>query len=513
METTPAATIDGTGEAPGPGAAARPGLPRDATRPPAREWPWLAAILLAALAIRLLVVLWSPSLVHPDEIFQVLEQAHRLAFGYGSIPWEFQAGVRSWILPGVLALPMWLAGRVSDDPAVIVGAVGLTLAIASLLIVVAAWVAARRIGLAHAILAAGAAALWFTLVNGSGRTLNEVIATVPLVLALTVAGRPEPRRRDALAAGLLAGIVVVLRLQLAPASLVIAAVVLWRGRRRAIVPLLAGLAVPLLVAGAVDGLTWGRPFSSIVDYVRVNVLEGKASSFGVSPVWAYAQMIWQQWRVGTLVIAALALLGSRRLPAWFLVAATILVTHSLIGHKEARFIFPALAIVVVLAGVGSAEVLRWVEPRVRSVRVRRALLPAFLAAWAVASLVFALGPTTRYEWTNGRAALLADHWVHDQGDVCGVGLRGLLWVDTGGYAHLHRPIPVHLADGPDAPFTAVDTLLVRTGPEATPPAPYVREACFRDGFQEICAWRRPGGCTPAPGGPGFATQGIPIVPG
>ncbi len=38
------------------------------------------------------------NLAWPDEIFQTLEQGHRLAFGYGIIPWEFREGVRFyWI--------------------------------------------------------------------------------------------------------------------------------------------------------------------------------------------------------------------------------------------------------------------------------------------------------------------------------------------------------------------------------------------------------------------------------
>src|SRR4051812_22351947 len=57
----------------------------DARRPDERRW--LAGILLVALSLRVAVVGWSPNVLHPDEIFQVLEQSHRLAFGYGSIPW------------------------------------------------------------------------------------------------------------------------------------------------------------------------------------------------------------------------------------------------------------------------------------------------------------------------------------------------------------------------------------------------------------------------------------------
>jgi len=42
-------------------------------------------------------------MIWADEIFQTLEQGHRLAFGYGLVPWEFRVGARSWLLPGVIA--------------------------------------------------------------------------------------------------------------------------------------------------------------------------------------------------------------------------------------------------------------------------------------------------------------------------------------------------------------------------------------------------------------------------
>src|SRR6185369_14224273 len=47
--------------------------------------------------------------VWPDEVYQSLEQAHRLVFGFGFLPWEFDVGARSWVFPGLLAAPMALA--------------------------------------------------------------------------------------------------------------------------------------------------------------------------------------------------------------------------------------------------------------------------------------------------------------------------------------------------------------------------------------------------------------------
>jgi GPI mannosyltransferase 3 len=60
-------------------------------------------LVLAGLVARLCVALISERVYHPDEIFQYLEQAHRLTFGYGYIPWEYRYGTRSWILPGFIS--------------------------------------------------------------------------------------------------------------------------------------------------------------------------------------------------------------------------------------------------------------------------------------------------------------------------------------------------------------------------------------------------------------------------
>ena len=55
----------------------------------------LPFVLTCALAVRMFFASAYPTLLWSDEIFQTLEQAHRLVFGYGIVPWEFRAGARS----------------------------------------------------------------------------------------------------------------------------------------------------------------------------------------------------------------------------------------------------------------------------------------------------------------------------------------------------------------------------------------------------------------------------------
>src|SRR5260370_11377538 len=63
----------------------------------------LSLSLAAGTGIRAWLSLHDDGIYWPDEIYQSLEPAHRLAFGYGMIAWEFVEGARSWLLPGALA--------------------------------------------------------------------------------------------------------------------------------------------------------------------------------------------------------------------------------------------------------------------------------------------------------------------------------------------------------------------------------------------------------------------------
>ena len=76
----------------------------------------LGVLLALAILLRLQPILVEPSAVWPDEIFQTSEPAHRLVFGSGLVAWEFQLGVRSWLLRGIIAGLMELSRIIGDGP-------------------------------------------------------------------------------------------------------------------------------------------------------------------------------------------------------------------------------------------------------------------------------------------------------------------------------------------------------------------------------------------------------------
>src|SRR5262249_20954686 len=84
-----------------------PGLNQASAPAPVSEPRLAGALLLGALGVGAAIRLWlsvnDDGIYWPDEIYQSLEPAHRLVFGYGLVAWEFVQGARSWLLAGALA--------------------------------------------------------------------------------------------------------------------------------------------------------------------------------------------------------------------------------------------------------------------------------------------------------------------------------------------------------------------------------------------------------------------------
>lgn len=72
-------------------------------------------IIFYAVALNIIYALIPPNFFHPDEVYQSLEVAHKIVYGYGIISWEWQVGafkigntaygpIRSMITPLIIAI-------------------------------------------------------------------------------------------------------------------------------------------------------------------------------------------------------------------------------------------------------------------------------------------------------------------------------------------------------------------------------------------------------------------------
>jgi phosphatidylinositol glycan class B len=239
----------------------------------------LAMVVGLAILLRLQPILAMPSAVWPDEIFQTAEPAHRLVFGSGLVAWEFQLGVRSWLLPGIIAGLMELSRLIGDGPDYYLPVIATAFAGLAAAPVVCCFQWCRPLfGMGGALLAAFAVAVAAEPVYFGARTLSETVAGHLLVLALWALepGYPVVSRRRLLGGGLLLGLIFVIRVQLAPAIAVLMLWTNWRADRRRIAATLVGAAAVVATAGILDTLTLGLPFASLWRYVLYNVCYGGA---------------------------------------------------------------------------------------------------------------------------------------------------------------------------------------------------------------------------------------------
>jgi len=470
----------------------------------------LGIVILLALLLRVSVAFAFPNILWSDEIFQTLEPAHRLTYGNGIVTWEFRRGTRSLVFPGILAGVMRLTDWMGDGSSGYLAGVTIFLCLLSLIpILVALLWGYRTSGLIAAILSAGICSIWFELVYFAPKAFNEVVAAYLLLAGvyLGVHGRVFQPRMRLFLAGCLCGSAIALRIHLLPAVVFAMVYICRKDWRARWVPMVAGILGPILAFGVVDAFTWSYPFQSFWQNVWVNVVLGKSEQYGVSPWYGYLSFLRNSWSWALVPITLLAIVGARRSPilAWLVIV--IVLSHSVLAHKEYRFIYPALPMILILAGLGTAELvtrwrLRWSSPRVMVIAVLVCLIlwtstSAILASRfdptrkTTLSILWAAPETTYWQRFSGN--LLAFQKLSTEQTLCGVGLLGINWYRSGGYTYLHRDVPIFLVEQ--------DTDFNQLAPSfnylvATVSVPRQHQDYVLQGFWgTTCLYKRPGSCT------------------
>ncbi len=385
----------------------------------ARRAVWLIA---GGVAVTVVSAWFNRGFLSYDEHFQILEFAwYKLGRApAGTLAWEFREQMRPGLQPLMVA---WSAKGLE--------AIGLTspfllaflLRLASGLLAV--WVSLAlalrvlpevRNDRLKVVLVAGSLLLWFlpfSRVRFSSDNWGGLLFFAGVCVLLDAVGESREavagaRRRwqqgpvaTAAAAGLLWGFAFYCRFQV---GFAIAGAGCWLAFvRRARPTVLAALALSFLVACGLSGLAdrwlYGAWVFTPYQYARANLIEGKAASFGVEPWWYYVGRI-LLFLLPPFSVALVGLLGAA---VWYerrhlLVWATLpfLVGHSLIAHKEDRFLIPITYAVVPLlvlaadrfASGASATLTRWSRSRAARMGAR-----AFLAVNLVALAVMTVKPS------------------------------------------------------------------------------------------------------------------------
>ena len=417
-----------------------------------RPWKYLPWVLALAFVARAAVALSGDFVLHPDEVMQYLEPAHRLVFGNGVRYWEYFYGARSWLVPGAVAGVLKLFDTAGlGQPFWYVGGVKLAFCALSLLIPAGMYVTARRhFGEAAARAALVAGAFWYELAGFAHKPMTEFVAAVPLMGLLALSLRPSvDDSRTVWLAAFLSVLVMAVRMQYAPVALVLAGVLFLRtGKKVQLTLVAAGFAFAF---GIFDAVTWdGGLFHSYLLNLRYNLFVGPYRA-GESPGY---QFLW--WLVlaggGLSALCMAASLCSPRRYGFILGLITVtLLVHSLQGHKEYRFVFAVIPLWLMIGADLMARLAAWAGRT-------GWIAPPAAAVFAVVSLAGILNALpyqqqvynawsweTRYTgFVRGQDPVFAAYrYLARAPGVKSVWQPDRLYLNTPGYYYLHRRIPLY----------------------------------------------------------------------
>ena len=441
-------------------------------------WKYFWPVLAVAFAARAGIALAGDFVLHPDEITQYLEPAHRLVFGNGIIYWEFFYGARSWLVPGAVAVVLALFDAIGlGEPGWYVGGVKLMFCAVSLLIPGGMYFFARRhFGESSARVALFAGAFWYELVGFAHKPMTEFNATAVSMALLALCARPSTPRTAWLVA-LLAVLTAAIRMQYAPLALALLGLVFLRSEKHAKMQLAVAAVAFFLAVGIFDAVAWDAGlFHSYLVNVHFNLAFAVMRS-GSSP--AYQFLWWlSYYSMGLFLLCiAPALRDFRRYGLSLALIALVLIIHSAGAHKEYRFVFVVIPLYLL---VGADLVVRFAAHIGRSV-------------WVYACVVFVAvtlaGIAARpVRYIRNQAPIYATHrYLATAADVAAVWYVDWYYLFLPCYYYLHREIPFYDAatgrrnniDKDAATLLASVSHIVSKDPNFVAPG-YVVEQAFGD---------------------------------
>ncbi|KAJ1277496.1 hypothetical protein BS78_04G008400 [Paspalum vaginatum] len=348
--------------------------PGDAVPPPSPEKaaqirPWAALgsdrrVLALALAFRAANALLVRTYFNPDEHWQCLEVAHRVAFGYGHLTWEWQRGLRGYLHPLIFAaLYKVLALLHLDTPWFMVMAPRLLQSVfasfgdlylykLSKLIFngqVAQWTLFSQLvnwfmffcitrtlsNSMETVLTVAGLYYWFTAIESSKQQVASGQSRSSRKVGLLIAALSCAIRPTSAVTWLYVGVLDLIQMK--------------SKRHFVFLEVIPAGAIVLAVTTFVDWWMYGSRVIVPLNFLKFNLLSSGGDYYGTHVFhWYFTQgfpsMIWtflpfaicgivksQEWRLSGLI-------------AW------VLGVYSILGHKEFRFVLPVLPLALMFSG-------------------------------------------------------------------------------------------------------------------------------------------------------------------
>jgi phosphatidylinositol glycan class B len=351
--------------------------------------PILGALVLVVTAY------FSTGFHHWDEHFQILEFAgYKLGITPAKdLPWEFAARIRPALQPLIVVLSHHLFGLFgSSDPFAITFFLRLlsaALSFTAIMLMLRAFlpeISDERLRKGFVLLSFF---LWFAVYSAVRFSSENWSGDLFVIgFALLMRDRQTVPLRTLVIAGALFGLAFTIRSQV---SLMIFGLLAWLlFIRKVNISKLALLLVSMLIMVGVgiviDRWFYGEWTLTVWNYFTENILHGKANAFGTEPWYTYVsealvRLVPPFSLVFILAPIILICIDRRNALGW--VILPFILVHSMIGHKEIRFLFPMVGLlpVVIVQAIELVRI-RW-SPSLLDNRVWRITAKAFVAVYAV----------------------------------------------------------------------------------------------------------------------------------
>ncbi|XP_050672932.1 GPI mannosyltransferase 3 [Leptidea sinapis] len=317
-------------------------------------------VFILLLSARILSVFLVQTWYVPDEYWQTLEVAHKHVFGYGELTWEWQKGIRSYLYPSVVSAIYYALKLTSlDYPTIVVLAPRIFQAVLSAFADYSfyKWSGNRKWAL-FVILTS-----WFWFYTAS-RTLLQTTETALVAIALSMfpfkAGKPSYYEKEDNRWVWIACVSVFVRPTSAPLWIVLSVYNLMTTNKGPLKQLLSTyLPIGILSSGVLIGLDsfmYDRLIVTPWEFFKVNIIQDISSFYGEHPWYWYLTQGLPAVLGISLPLVLWGILAVVRRPKEHIIGVVILtaaafhiILHSLISHKEFRFVLPLLPMLMYLA--------------------------------------------------------------------------------------------------------------------------------------------------------------------
>jgi hypothetical protein len=316
-------------------------------------------IYLLSILFLVITSIFSVGYHQFDEHFQILEFAG-LKLGLtipGNLPWEYHEQIRSSIQPTIAVLLYRLMNLIGlGNPflvAFVLRLISAALSFVSMLLIYKVYrnkinnVVLQKWFLILSFL------LWFAIYNDVRFSSENWSGTFFIIAFALVLLKKKAHFFYYLGIGALLGSSFLFRFQ---AGFLVAGFLLWiifidKERVTNIVYLIFGITFSVFLGLLIDKWFYGEWTFTAWNYLDQNILQNKASSFGIEPWWYYIETFFVQGIPPFSLLFILAILlffiYKRKSPITWAVLPFLLV-HFIIGHKEMRFLSPIIGLLPIM---------------------------------------------------------------------------------------------------------------------------------------------------------------------